>query len=88
MPITFDIPADIEQNLRRELGDLSQAAKEAALVEMYRQHHLTQVDLSRALGISRMEVEELLQRHDVVEDLPTEAEHAAALARLRAATPE
>lgn len=85
MAVTFDLPHDIEQSLRHELGDLGQAAKEAALVELYRQGQITHHDLSRALGLSRLEAEDVLKKHSVTEDLPTEAEHDAALARLRAA---
>jgi len=83
MSVTFDLPADIEQNLRREFGDVALATKEAALVELYRQRRITQLDFSRALGVSRLDAEAILQRHNVVEDLPTNAEHAAALSRLR-----
>ena len=35
--ISFDLPAAVEDQLRRELADLDVAAKEAALVELYRQ---------------------------------------------------
>jgi hypothetical protein len=84
MAVTFDLPSDIEQSLRHEFGDLAQAAKEAALVELYRQGRVTHQDLSRALELSRLEAEALLKRHGVTEDLPTEAEHEMAMARLRA----
>jgi hypothetical protein len=84
MAVTFDLPPDIEQSLRHEFGDLAQAAKEAALVELYRQGQVTHRVLSRALGISRLEAEALLKRHGVTEDLPTEAEHEIAMTRLRA----
>jgi Uncharacterised protein family (UPF0175) len=84
MAVTFDLPNDIEQHLRDELGDLGQTAKEAMLVELYRQQKITQVDLSRALGISRIEAEGVLKKHQVTEDLLTDAEHDAALTRLRA----
>lgn len=86
MAVTFELPNDIEQNLRQELGDLAQAAKEAALVELYRQGRISHHDLSRALGLTRLETEAVLKQHRVIEDLPTEAEHHAALHRLRATT--
>ena len=50
MPVTFDLPEDIEQSLRHQLGDLDRAAKEAALVELYRQERLTHYQLAQALG--------------------------------------
>jgi hypothetical protein len=86
MSVTFELPESIEQNLRRELGNLNQAAKEAALVELYRQEKLTQYELSLALGLDRFETETILKKHNVTEDLPTNEQYNAALARLRAMT--
>ena len=83
MAVTFNLPQDIEQSLRLEFGDLEQTAKEAAMVELYRQGRIASAALSRALELSRLETEELLKRHHVTEDLPTQAEHDAALARLQ-----
>ena len=83
MAVTIELPHDIEENLRRIVGDLETAAKEAALVELYRQGRLSHQDLARALGTTRLEVETLLKNHGVIEDLPDVAEHEAALARLR-----
>ncbi len=74
MTVSFDLPNEIEHNLRRSLGDLNQAAKEAALIELYRQDKLTQHELSGALGLSRLQTEALLKKHNVTEDLPTAAE--------------
>jgi hypothetical protein len=74
MAVKFDLPTDIEQRLRRELGDLDHAAKEAALVELYRQQSLTQPQLAHALGLSRDQTDALLKRHGVTEDLLTPAE--------------
>ncbi len=45
MAVTLQLPPDIEQNLREELGDLGAAAKEAVLIELYRQGRLTHPDL-------------------------------------------
>jgi hypothetical protein len=86
MTVTFDLPNNLEQDLRRQLGDLNQAAKEAALVELYRQDELSQHELSEALGISRLEVEAVLKRHNVIEDLPNMQEYDEAIAYLRANT--
>ncbi len=82
MTVTFEFPADIEQNLRRELDNMEQTVKEAALVELYRQERITQRDFARALGISRLESEAVLKRHNVTEDFPTDEELQRALARL------
>jgi predicted HTH domain antitoxin len=83
MAVSFELPSEIELNLRRSLGDLDQAAKEAALVELYRQGRVSRPELSEALGLSRYEVDGLLKRHNVTEDLPTIEELADDLERLR-----
>jgi hypothetical protein len=41
VPITFELPAAIEQQLRGRWADFDAVAKEAALVELYRQGKLT-----------------------------------------------
>jgi len=71
MTVSFSLPSDIEAHLRRDLGDLDRAAKEATLVELYRQENLTHYELSQALGLSRFETDGLLKRHHVTEDLLT-----------------
>ena len=71
MAITFQLPADVEQSLRKEFADLDQIAKEAALVELYRQTKLTHHQLALALGLSRFETDAVLKRHNVTEDLIT-----------------
>jgi hypothetical protein len=83
MAITFQLPETVEQHLREVFADLDQAAKEAALVELYRQDKITHFELAQALGLSRCETDGVLQRHGVTEDLLTSAEHEAQLAGLR-----
>ena len=83
MAVTFELPQEIERSLRRALGDLDRVAKEAALVELYRQEKITAYELAQALGFSRLETEALLKRHNVTEDLPTEAELEVDRSRLR-----
>jgi hypothetical protein len=83
MAITFQLPAAVEQRLRREFADTDDAAKEAALIEFYRQGKIDHFELSQALGLSRCETDGVLQRHGVTEDLPTGEEHEAQLAGLR-----
>jgi len=84
MGVTFELPAQIEQGLRAQLGDLDQAAKEAALVELYRQDRLSHSELAQALGCSRYEADGVLKRHHVTEDLPTADEIEGELTALRA----
>jgi hypothetical protein len=88
MAVSFELPTEIERSLREEFTNLDQAAKEAALIELYRQQKLTQHDLSVALGITRLETEALLKRHNVMEDLQSLSEYDAALSRLRKTTAE
>jgi len=88
MSVTFELEPALEDHLRNELRDLDAAAKEAFLVSLYRQSKLSQFALSQALGLDRLETEELLHRHNVTEDLPTAQEllsDAAALEQLRVA---
>jgi hypothetical protein len=83
MAVTFELPQEMERSLRREVGDLDQVAKEAALVELYRQDRITAYELGQALNLSRLETEALLKRHNVTEDLPTESELESERNRLR-----
>ena len=71
MPVTFELPAELEQSLREEFPDLDRAAKEALVVELYRDGKISHYKLAQALGLDRHETEEVLKRHHVVEDLPT-----------------
>lgn len=72
MAISFELPQEIERNLRRELGDLDQAAKVAALVELYRQHRLKHHEFAVALGLSRFQADALLKEHGVSYDVSFE----------------
>jgi hypothetical protein len=74
MPLTIDLPDDLERDLRDQIGDLDREAKIAALVELYRQRRVSHAQLSSALGLSRLETDGLLKRHNVTEDLPTSDE--------------
>ena len=82
MAFTIDLPKDLEQNLRREFDNLDRAAKEALLVELYRQDKLTHCELAQALGLGRFEADALLKKHNVTEDLPTAEELAEDLKRM------
>jgi Uncharacterised protein family (UPF0175) len=82
MALTIQLPSSLEQILRREISDLDQAAKEAFLVDFYRQEKITQFELAQALGLERLQVDALLKQHNVIEDLPTTEELADDLTRL------
>jgi hypothetical protein len=82
MAISFDLPEVIERELRRQVADLDEAAKEATLVEMYRLRRLTHQQLSQALGLSRYETDGLLKRYGVYDDMSAEdVEHDARVSR-------
>jgi Uncharacterised protein family (UPF0175) len=82
MAVTIQIPADVEQRLSAENPDLESTAREAMLVGLYRQDKLSHHELSQVLGLDRIATDGLLKRHGVTEDLPTNEEYDAALARL------
>lgn len=86
MTISFQLPGTVEEQLRGQFVDLDQAAKEAALVELYRQEVLTHHELATSLGLDRFETEALLRRHGVTEDCVTLEELDKQLATLRKLT--
>ena len=83
MSISFELPVAVKEQLRRDHADLDVVAKEAALVELYRQGRITQHQLGLSLDKSRFEVEELLKRHKVTEDLDTAEQVAEQITILR-----
>jgi Uncharacterised protein family (UPF0175) len=83
MAVTFELPATIEQQLRGEWADFDAVAKEAALVELYRQAKLTHHQLATALGLDRFAADELLTRHQVTEDLVSAEALGSQIAILR-----
>jgi hypothetical protein len=83
MAITFELPMLIEQQLRGEWADFDAVAKEAALVELYRQAKLTHFQLATSLGLDRFATDELLKRHQVTEDLQSAEALSSQIAALR-----
>ena len=53
MNISFEIPQDIEQQLRANGLDINRQAKEAYLVNLYREERISHRQLGEALGLSR-----------------------------------
>jgi predicted HTH domain antitoxin len=86
MAVSYQLPTELEQDLRGSLRDLDAEAKEALLVSLYRQGKLSHPALSKALGLDRLETEDVLRKHNVTEDLGTVEDYltdAATLAKLR-----
>jgi predicted HTH domain antitoxin len=65
MTIHFEIPNDIERELASNGADPNREAREAFLVELYRQDRITHHQLAEALGLSRLETEGVLKRHKI-----------------------
>lgn len=83
MSFSFDLPAGVEEQLRRDLANLDGIAKEAALVELYRQGRITQHQLGESLDTTRFEIDELLKQQNVAEDLVTAVKVTEQVATLR-----
>ena len=81
--ISFDLPDRVERHLAMLSDNVGAAAKEAAVVELYRQGQLSHGALAECLDISRTEVDAVLERHGVTEDLPTVAEFREQLEAIR-----
>ena len=82
MTISFELPQNIEQRVRIEGGDPSREAKEAYLLDLYRQERISHDDLSEALGLGFHQTQQLIKEHGVGDDF-TLAEFEAERAVLR-----
>ncbi|HKQ50482.1 MAG TPA: UPF0175 family protein [Phycisphaerae bacterium] len=60
MAISFQLEGELEEQLRRDLGDLGQAAREALLIEAYRKGKLSVGRLARTLGMGVIEADQWL----------------------------
>lgn len=84
MRIVLELPASLER-VFGESGDAARAVTEAALIELYRQHRLTQGGLADALKITRTEADEILTRHGVPNDTSVQ-QHQEDVRQLRKLT--
>lgn len=75
LTITLNLPANIERELLATTPDLDSAATEALLVSLYRQRKLSLLELSKALDLDRFETENILAKHNVIEDLGAPEEY-------------
>ncbi len=67
MAVTIQLPSDLEQRLRADFTDLDAQAKETLALDLFRRGKLSHSELSRVLGIDRVEIDSYLKRHNVVE---------------------
>ena len=76
MNLTIELPVDVEKRLRAANPNLDAVAKEALLVSLYRQGGLYHKQLAQLLGLDRWQIEDVLRKHNVTEDLITADELA------------
>ena len=74
LSVTLDLPADLEEKVRRESTNLDTDVKEAYALELFRRGKLMHYELSRALGLDRFETDAYLKRHGVFEGSLTMAD--------------
>jgi predicted HTH domain antitoxin len=80
MNISFELPQDIEHELRTNGLDLNREAKEAYLVNLYREERITHCQLAEALGLSRYETDGVLKRYQVSPNVTAQEMRAQASA--------
>lgn len=74
LKVTLDLPADLEERLRRDIQNLDSDVKEAYALELFRRGALRHYELSRMLGLDRFETDAWLKRHNVSEGALTMAD--------------
>ena len=52
MSLCIELPQEVEAELRQQVANLDEAAKEACLVEFYRQDQISHYQLATALGLT------------------------------------
>ncbi len=70
MTISFELPSEIEQQIRTNGVDLDREARELYLIELYRQERISHAQLRDALGVSFHEAERLIKAHAAGRDFP------------------
>jgi len=79
MEVTLHIPDEIAKQLSATGADMSCRALEAIALEGYRQQALTLYQVSEMLGLSRVETEDFLGRHQVPLARCSRQRHAASI---------
>jgi Uncharacterised protein family (UPF0175) len=72
MTIRFEIPREIEQQIRTSGVDLDRDAKEVYLMEQYRQAKITHRQLEESLDLSFHETEQLLKQRGMGQEVDVE----------------
>jgi hypothetical protein len=87
MTISFEIPREIEQQIRTSGEDLDRDAREVYLMEQYRRAKITHRQLEEALDLSFHETEQLLKQRRMGQDLDIEEFEAGRNFLRKARTP-
>ena len=74
LQVTLDLPAEVEEKLRRETPNLDADVNEAYALELFRRGQLSHCELSRVLGLDRFATDAYLKQHNVVEGSLTMAD--------------
>ncbi len=72
--VTLDFPLDLEEKVRQDSPNLAADVKEAYALELFRRGKLTHYELSRVLGLDRVETDAWLKRRQVFEGSLTMAD--------------
>jgi hypothetical protein len=72
MPISFELPQNIEQQVRTNGADLNREAKVAYLLDLYRRDRISHGQLCEALDVSFHEAETLIKEHRAGHDFTLE----------------
>lgn len=65
VPVRFTLPDWLAREVGLDTQSLDDAAREAFLVNLYREDHITHHRLAEALGLGRLETDGVLKRHRV-----------------------
>jgi len=74
LKVTLNLPADVEERLRRDSQNLDAEVNEAYALELFRRGKLSHLELARVLGLDRVETDAYLKRHRVFEGSLTMAD--------------
>ncbi|HVU63932.1 MAG TPA: UPF0175 family protein [Phycisphaerales bacterium] len=72
--LNLNLPAELEERIRREMPDLELGVRESFLIDLFRREVLSHHDLSRVLGLNRFDTDAWLKKRNVFEGSPTFAD--------------
>jgi len=72
--VSLDFPLDVEEKVRQQTPNLAADVKEAYALELFRRGKLSHYELSRVLGLDRVETDAWLKQRQVYEGSLTMAD--------------